>query len=240
MELQLVVILDPDRASQPVLVNGMLGSSQIGRVSAAAREANVLLARDSVGISRTEGELLPCHERYGGFIGLGLRCVELDFVSIGGAEYDIEVIAEGRPAARARTVVPEQFAIVSHSIAGVLPGTVTLNAAWTSSPSAHRYVVTIRGTQYKPGYSCRPDAQCFKRWLVATPDTAISVTIDASYFEAAVGPFSLDVYAMNRDLYAYLMTGDGNSFFPVAPIQNVVGGFGVVGAWVVRSVPLQP
>ncbi|HEY7395653.1 MAG TPA: hypothetical protein VH559_12450, partial [Gemmatimonadaceae bacterium] len=64
------------------------------------------------------------------------------------------------------------------------------------------------------------------RWFAVTEDTTIDATIESRLFDGAYGPWFLDVYAMNRDLYAHLMTGAPGDFFPVPPAQNVIGGLG--------------
>lgn len=242
-EMQLFMILDPDQPSQPMLVSA-LGNiegdhdTKLGNVTAELSLDGAVLAAESTGEFLGDGEYNPCIERIGGIVSLGARCVNFDFTPQPGGPYEIEVTHAGRPTARATTIVPAPFTIVSHEVQGTLPGTARLRATWTQSAGTHRYVVAIRGRQREDGSSCSPDSQCFSRWFLSTADTTVDVIVDAKYFEEAVGPWFLDVYAMNRDVYGYLMTVGSNELFPVPPRQNVIGGYGSVGAWVRRGVPI--
>src|SRR5262249_24300186 len=140
----------------------------------------------------------------------------------------------------ATTTGPGDFQLVSHELRGGPPGRVGLRVTWTKSTGVFRYVVAVRG-RVNP---CSAEFPCFisyddhPRWFAVTEDTTIDATIESRFFDGATGPWFLDLYAMNRDLYAHLMTGASGSYFPLPPAQSVVGGLGAVGAWVRRSVAL--
>jgi hypothetical protein len=179
-----------------------------------------------------------CVARYGEIVGGG-RCADIAIAIRTGGTYRVRVSATDYDSATATTTVPTDFAIVSHSVAGRPPGTFTLNATWRSSAGTHRYVVAVRGVATE-AESCDPDYRCTDRWFIVTADTTLAATVDARYFIAAGAPYFLDIYAMNEDVYGYLITGNTDSSFPVAPAQNVVGGYGSLGAWVRRSVQISP
>jgi hypothetical protein len=68
--------------------------------------------------------------------------------------------------------------------------------------------------------------------------TTVVAAEDSAFGSSYSGPYYVDVYAMDRHAYEDVMTGSGSEFLPVPPSENVVGGFGAVGAWVIRSTPL--
>jgi hypothetical protein len=99
--------------------------------------------------------------------------------------------------------------------------------------------VTVQADQDRfDGDSCSPDFMCYERWFISTTDTTFAGRIDAKYFAETVGPYRLTVYALNVDAYGYILSGSSTGFFPVPPRQNVTGGYGAFGAWIVRSVPV--
>ncbi len=184
-------------------------------------------------------EIGPCLRRYGGdWFGWILRCVSVPFTPAYGATYTVAVTSPNRPTVAGTTTVPGAFTVVSHHVSGPMPGDVTLDATWTSSPGVYRYVVAVRGGVDTGGPSCYPDVGCYSRWHVVTQDTTISVRVDPTNFEGSTSPYELVVYAMDRAVFEYMMTGSTNDFFPVPPAQNATGGHGAIGAWVQRTVPI--
>jgi hypothetical protein len=231
--LHVFMVLDPDQPTQLMLVQLTSDESLIdlrGVVSAAGRE----IATGTAERDRSLLELTKCVERYGTLVGFPW-CMELPFTPEHGVSYRVSVSARDSPPASATTTIPGAFSIVSHSVGGSPPGTGGLKATWTTSTNAFRYVIAMRGT---PRTNCASDSRCTKRWFAVTTDTTIDTSISADYLEEATGPWYLDVYAMNEELYTHLTTGAPGTFFPVPPAQNVAGGFGAVGSWVRRSVPV--
>lgn len=241
-ELRVMLILDPDAAQQPILLQPATGSDTLIGAAATLESDNATVASSSISAQRQDRELDECHFRYGALVG-DPRCMTLAATPAYGATYRLEVASPGRPNAAATTTVPGAFGIVSHHKEGTLPGTVRLRGTWTASAGAYGYLVSVTGRQAteddNPSFTCAPDNVCYDRWLHSTTDTTFETTIDAKYFENAAGPWRLQVIAMNLDAFGYVMTGESSHFFPVPPRQNITGGFGALGAWVIRSVALQ-
>lgn len=61
-------------------------------------------------------------------------------------------------------------------------------------------------------------------------DTSVTTPVPDDAIRNAVEPPTLDVAAFDRHLYSFITSGNGDTSFSVPPIQNVVGGFGVVGS----------
>ena len=245
--MRVFMILDPDSTSQVVLVQHASGESLLD-LRGQIFENATLLASTVAGDTASLEETRPCGDRYGVLVGSS-RCVAFQFRPLFAGTYGVNIVSTGRDTAHATTTVPGDFRLVSHELRGALPGPIGLRATWTKSTGVFRYVVAVRGRLLDFGGGCDPaEYQCppdppydeHPRWLAVTEDTTIDATIESRFFDAARGPWVLDVYAMNRDVYAHLMTGASGSFFPVPPAQNVVGGLGAVGAWVRRSVALPP
>jgi hypothetical protein len=232
--MSLFMILDPDRPTQPVLVAPVMESGFVD-LRGEVLEGDRTVAAEPTDTAKVDEDWLPCADRYGSLVN-SPSCLVFDFTPRYGATYRVAVSARDRPTAAATTTVPGNFAIVSHEAEGSPPGTTRLRATWTSSAGVYQYVVAVRGEGH---IWCYPDSVCNERWYAVTQDTSLSVTIDAKYFKSAPGPYFLDVYAMNRDVFGYLMTGSTSGLFPVPPAQNVEGGAGGVGAWVKRAVPLR-
>ncbi|HEY0035512.1 MAG TPA: DUF4249 family protein, partial [Longimicrobium sp.] len=163
------------------------------------------------------------------------RCLDFRFTPRPGASYRVSVSADGFAAASGTVLVPGDFVVKAVEVRGALPGTEGLEAAWSASAGAYRYVVTVRPTTAP---ECVRIRSCDKRWFAVTSDTTLSTTVPADELSGGEGPWSVDVYALDRALYEYLTTGASGDLFPVAPVQNVQGGHGAVGAWLRRSRPL--
>ncbi len=83
-----------------------------------------------------------------------------------------------------------------------------------------------------------PDRQ---GWFAVTRDTVLETAVAGKGAEGSAnggGPWYVDVYAVSRSLHDYLTTGSTSELLPVPPVQNVKGGYGAVGAWVMRSYTL--
>ncbi|HEY9226791.1 MAG TPA: hypothetical protein VIP11_09105 [Gemmatimonadaceae bacterium] len=232
--IRVFMILDPDSTTQPILAQHVSGEALDNLRATVSQGAELVSAGASPGPGTYE-EMGPCGARYGGWLVNSPRCVVVPFRPGVGRTYDVAVSADGRSTARATTTIPGDFRIVSHTVRGNPPGTGGLQVTWTKSVGVFRYVIAIRGVAVR---NCPSDSDCHPRWFAVTEDTTISATVPGDRFEDASGPWYLDVYAMNEDLYTHFMTGASGTFFPVPPAQNVTDGLGVVGAWVRRSVPV--
>lgn len=151
-----------------------------------------------------------------------------------GRRYQVTVSAPGRPSASAETTVPADFSIADLDARGAPPGSDGLDARWTPSQGAFRYILTVRAT---PDCVTRaPMCETFgEPWTEVTAETRITTVVPAVTLppERTLG-IETSVYAVNRDLFDYLTTGVGGPF-TVVPKQNVRGGHGALGAWVRRT-----
>ena len=238
--LSLFMVLDPDAATQPLLIKPPQAADSIGTLSGElflGQQRVAAITRDYTG-----DEFHPCAIRYGPLTGTGApaRCLDFALDVRHGATYRVEARAEGRPVATASVTVPGAFRIVSHSVRGAPPGTEGLEATWTRSEGAYRYAVSIRSDALIECFwtHCQEGLWEQEPWFAVTADTSISVTVPAERIRAGKGGWHLEIYAMDRVLFEHLTTGTVAEPFPVPPTQNVRGGYGAVGAWVRRSVPL--
>jgi len=150
-----------------------------------------------------------------------------------GHRYRVTVTAPGRPVASAVTTIPADFAIDYIDARGDPPGAAGLEARWTPSAGAFRYIVTVRA---EPDCVTTPGVceDFGEPWAGVTAATSIDTVVPAT----AIPPdrtqgIEVAVYAVNREMFEYFTTGVGGPF-TVQPKQNVQGGHGVVGAWVRR------
>ena len=154
------------------------------------------------------------------------------------ATYEVVLRADGRPTVRGRTTVPAGFAVHDVSARGDPPGTAGLDLAWGPSAGAHRYAVMLRSLNGDVDHNVSFDYP-YHGWYRATADTAISWVVPGDSIDPKLtAPWVLDVYALDRALYEHITSGSQDDLFPVPPASNVEGGFGVVGSWVRRSVPV--
>lgn len=164
-----------------------------------------------------------------------LRCLTFDAALDAGQEYSLRATADGYPAAEGSAAIPGDFQITSYSSSGAPPGSAELWAEWTPSAGAHRYMVAIRSANNP---RCHAVTGC--GWWVATEDSRFEGVVPGVAYREGDGPWYLDIYAVERNLWQHLSSGTPGGLFSVPPASNVVGGFGVIGAWVRRSVPLGP
>jgi len=235
--LQLFLVLDPDSATQLLLVERLsTTSAEIPGLAATLTSQGTA----TNGRFDTDSSFDRCMHRYGSIINWP-TCLIFPVAASYGATYSLSVNANGFDSASGSTTVPGNFAIVAVSTTGTPPGAGSIRATWTRSQGAYRYVVALRGAGQNSAethYGCYPDAGCYNRWWVVTTDTSVDASVAPENFDNGKGPYYLDVYAMNRDVYGYVLTGSTGDFFSVPPAQNVIGGYGGVGAWVRRSVPI--
>lgn len=242
-ELNLFAVLSPEwtlsgrsyGTSQHVFVSPLSSDGVVTRPSVTVHEDGELLL-DTGPIEWVEDESHPCIARYGTIRATGsqIRCLELAFEPRYGARYRIRVAAEGRPTVTATTRVPGDFRILEADAAGDPPGSDRLQVRWTRSSGAYRYLVALRPESM--GRSCGED--CRRPGFRVTTDTVMNTVYSAEELDGASGPWTVEIYAVDQALYAFLTTGLDDDLFPVPPTQNVDGGYGAVGAWVLRSTPI--
>lgn len=236
--LMLFGILDPDSASQPIMVGtsanaGTGGASRTDPLEGVFAEVfagDTRLLRVEPDTTFPPDPLDPCFDRYGRRIWQ--LCLHLDFRPVAGRTYTIRVSAKDRATVTATVHVPGGFDIVDVSAAGHPPGTERLSARWTRSEAVHRYFVALRASDNDcelNGYGC-PGG-----WYAVTTDTMIETVVPRRELRHGSGTWFVDIYALDRALHEYLTTGTGGEFFSVPPTSNVEGGYGVVGSWLRRS-----
>lgn len=229
------MILDPDHTVQVAVAKPVgIGGQLFGLKSQ--------LAGPGVSLSWTPSSpKMPgdCVERYGLLIQGGNEepyCMKFAFRPAFGATYRLDSSAEGYPSVTAQTTVPGDFSITSAAGSGNPAGSSGLQASWTPSAGAYRYVVSLRPATPS---DCARWATCLG-WHTVVEGTTLSTTVPADALqEAGTGPWELDVYAMDKAVYEFLFTGTQGELFSVPPVENVKGGHGAVGSWVRRSRPLQ-
>lgn len=230
--LRVFLVVDPDAASQPLLVQPVSAGGVLrglrGEVRAGVQPVAAITAA-----ATPDNEFLPCAARYGILdADAEPRCLDFRFAPRPGTTYRVSVSAEGFPDAAATVAVPGDFRLLAATARGALPGTDGLEVSWTPSTGAYRYLVTVRAAVAP---ECVRIRSCDQRWFAVTSDTTVQTRVPADKLEGGSGPWSVEVYALDRALFEYLTTGASGDLFPVPPVQNVVGGHGAMGAWVRRS-----
>lgn len=259
--MMVFMILDPDTVLQHALVLTAGAEGRVAALDAELLRDGELVASGTRMEDLFRSELQPCIDRYGTLgwrgeadEGAGLHCTNFRIAPEFGGTYSLRITADDRPTATATTRVPGDFQVLAVSAAGDPPGTAGLSVRWTPSDGAYRYLVGLRPT-VPPWCSngkcgCSPD-ESFCRWVapdrqgwfVATADTVLETAVSgkgADEIAGSEGPWFIEVYAVDRALYQYLTSGSTGNLFPVAPTQNVEGGHGAVGAWVRRSMKIEP
>ncbi len=233
--LSLFMIMAPDEPQQALVVTGVQGEA-VG-----APVVEVLMDDQLVLRSQSRGSRWTCEARYGSVVPRNAACLVFSLAWAPGFPYTVRVSAAGYDTATATLQAPGEFHILSASAAGSPPGTAGLSASWTHSMGVSRYVVALRSDSLRACWmrgTCAEGAWNAQGWMAVTADSAIHAVVPPAEVRGGTGGWRLEVYAMNEALFDYLTTGSGTDPFPVPPAQNVRGGYGVVGAWVRRSVPL--
>lgn len=168
-------------------------------------------------------------------------CLVFDYRPMYSVSYEVIVRSQDRPTARARTMIPGDFEIISATAEGDPPGTDRLEAVWTESRGAHRYIIMVRdltNTPYSP-----PQGLPFAAhgWMLPTTDTSVATVIprDEIFPSKPESEFVVSVYSLDRAMYDHMTSGTQDELFPVPPASNVINGFGVVGSWIRRNVPIE-
>lgn len=154
----------------------------------------------------------------------GAYCFKPEARLQAGALYRAEVTADGRAPARGETRIVGDFGVTGAALASR-----SLSAQWTSSAAAHRYFMGIRRVGDP---RC---TTCARSWYADVDGTKFDGSVPQHAVEAAGSNPTLEVVAVDRHLHGFLTTGHEGALHDVHPVQNVTGGFGVVGSMLSRS-----
>lgn len=232
--MRLFMIVDPDEASQPLLVKPADEGGTLTNLRVEVRTGAGDFVPVTVLPPEFEGfELQPCIRRYGAIVGGNVpQCLDLEFQVDKGQSYQVRVFADEHPTASARFTVPGAFSIEHVNAGGSSSMPRELNVRWTPSANAYRYLVAIRPAVAP---ECVERGGCQRNWFAVTTATEVRTAVPEGELEGSGGPFFVDVYSVDRAIYQYLTSGVAENMFPVPPVQNVENGRGAVGAWVRQS-----
>jgi hypothetical protein len=229
--LILFAALNPDSAGHPVLVWPVNDADTL-------QGTEIKMYRAGDGTSGFDWDLVAetgqlvgdevCSRVYGNVHKGSWQCLVPTVILDDSVSYRVEVSAQDRATAWGVAVAVGAFevdtALLSRSGAES-----TLSASWTASLAAHRYIVSLR--RYWGGNVFHG----VEGWYVEVADTSITTLVPDDAIRNAIRPLTLDVAAFDEHLHAFITSGNGGSAFSVPPVQNVVGGFGVVGSVRYRS-----
>ena len=159
--------------------------------------------------------------------GQGWYCMRPEAVLEPGATYRVEATADGRVRAFGETRVVGGFEIERAALSSK-DGSHSLAAAWSQSTAAHRYLMGVR----RRWEDC---STCGRAWYAEVEGTRFQGHVPQIAVDSAGAVPMLEVLAVDRHFHAFLTTGDGGNLHDVHPVQNVVGGYGVVGSYLHRS-----
>lgn len=157
----------------------------------------------------------------------GTYCMRPEAVLEPGATYRVAVEAVGRTRAVGETRVVGGFK-VERAIMSSTAKSHSLEATWSESKAAHLYFVGLR----RRFGNC---SNCDQAWYAEVEGTSFEGKVPQRAVDIAGEVPMLDMLAVDRHFHAYLTTGDGGNLHEVHPVQNVVGGYGVVGSYLHRS-----
>ena len=158
---------------------------------------------------------------------VGRYCLRPELVLEPGATYRIEATAAGRTPVVGETRVVGGFEIERATMSGTT-GSHSLAATWSESEAAHRYFVGVR-RRFGNCYNCD------QAWYAEVEGTSFQGQVPQNAVDIAGTVPMLDMLAVDRHFHAFLTTGDGGNLHEVYPVQNVVGGYGIVGSYLHRS-----
>lgn len=164
---------------------------------------------------------------YGTGVGQAWYCLRPEAVLEPGATYRVEATADGRVRAFGETRVVGAFEIERAALSSN-DGSHSLAATWSESAAAHRYLMGVR-RRYD---GC---SNCGRAWYADVRGTRFNGPIPQVAVDSAGPVPMLDVLAVDRHFHAFLTTGDQGNLHDVHPVQNVNGGYGVVGSYRHRS-----
>ena len=226
--LVLIAVFNPDSTTHPVLVWSAEAGRPLNGIGAKLYRAGSTEGDAWELLDSTEDttDLSVCGRRYGDLFSEP-RCLVLTGQVHAGRSYLVEVTASGRSPARGSTEMVGGFQIESATVSGANASAV-LSAGWTRSRGASHYLVSLR--RY-----AESRLRDYQGWFVSVEGTSISGDVPRQAIQDALEPLTLDVAAIDKNLFSYMTTGNGGGAFAVPPVQNVEGGFGVVGSMLLRS-----
>lgn len=224
-------VLNPDSTAHPVLVwpvdesDPLTGTAvRVYRGEDGDSESDWTLITETSSIA----ELDHCFG-YGRVLIGTPQCLVPTAALDDGGNYRVEVSGDDRATASGVTSAVGSFQ-VNTAVLSRSSDQNTLSAAWTVSLATLRYVASLRPHSEEGVFGLGGAG-----WYVELDDTTVTAPVPDDAIRDAVQPLTLDVAAFDRHLHAFITSGNGNTSFSVPPIQNVVGGFGVVGSVRYRS-----
>ena len=242
--LILFAVLDPDSTRHFVEVGaadgmtrweltGLTVAIHKGRPRADGIDWTLVAARRAGTAATGDPRHNPCYHKPG-IVALfrdqpteGRRCLMPEAVLEPGALYKVEATADGRIPVSGTTRALGPFEIKTAVLAGS-KGKHTVAASWTESAAAHRYMMALRRQD-------RYCANCIGAWYRDLPVTRYQGPVPQLAVDSAGASPWLDVAALDKHFHAFVTTGHQGNFGTVQPVQNVSGGFGVVGSVRYRS-----
>ncbi len=233
--LVLVAALNPDSARHPVMVwPAQLSDTVRGAVARIHRAKDGSNGGEWTLVAETKDieDFDVCRRSYGYSRGPEGQCLVPVAALEDGVAYKVEVLAEEHDTAWGATAAVGDFTVDAAELSRGEGD--TLSAEWTRSAAAHRYMVSLRLLKSGNVVASYADG-----WYVAVDGTSVTAPVPEEAIEKAITPFTLDVTAMDVHLYSHIASGNAGSAFSVFPVQNVVGGFGVVGSARYRSLAVR-
>ena len=223
-------VLDPDSALHPLVVESAEARRQLTGTVARLYRADEGSQGVAWTLVDTTAQLLDqetCEPRYRNIGSSPPKCLALEAMLEPGTTYRVEVSSQDRATARGETKVVGPFTVDSAALSdgGESP---TLTATWTPSQVAETYLVSMR--RYN-----KPLLGGERGWFTDVAATSISIRVPEGVLDNALRPLTLDVVALDPHLWAYMTSGSGGEGLTIPPLQNVDGGFGVVGSYTFRS-----
>ena len=227
--LIVLAALDPDSALHPLLVEAADPRTQLTGTVARLYRADDGSRGVAWALVDTTAQLLDretCAPRYS-TLGGSPECFVLEAILEPGTTYRVEVSSHDRATARGEARVVGPFTVDSAALAdgGESP---MLTASWTPSQVAETYLVSVRRYNKRLLGGERG-------WFTDVAATSISIRVPEGVLDNALRPLTLDVVALDPHLWAYMTSGSGGEGLTIPPLQNVDGGFGVVGSYTFRS-----
>lgn len=175
-----------------------------------------------------ESERKPC--RPGPDTNWNSLCLGPEAVLRPGGTYRVEAVAEGYLPASGVATVPGDFEVTVAELSS-RDGAHTIEAAWSRAHDAPRYLLGIR----RIWIDC---VNCSRAWTVSLDSTSYSGSVPQLVVDSMGTTPTVEVMAADEHFHAFVTSGLGARLLSVHPIQNVEGGFGVVGSVRYRTRPI--
>lgn len=149
-------------------------------------------------------------------------CMGPEAVLKPGGTYMVRAVAEGYVPASGVATVPGDFEVTAAELSS-RDGAHTIEAAWSRADDAPRYLLGIR----RIWIDC---INCSRAWTVSLDSTSFSGPVPQAVVDSMGTTPTVEVMAADEHFHAFVTSGLGARLLTVHPIQNVEGGFGVVGS----------